>query len=170
MQNYVGNLRANAPQKDTEVFDDTSIQTNQDAFITCAASCTPDKKDVYKGEKEEDLAEAMAACIDECVAFASNGDTAARAAIESGEAQCATSCTTTAAKKFEEVSKDCEKMKSTHCKRGKDCDLVCEDDDRDCFKKKEECEDDFDDCEECEDELEKAEKSVKKVGNELQKW
>lgn len=111
----------------------------------------------------------MAACIDECAADASNGDAAARAANSSAET-CAKACTGTAAKKFEEVSKGCAKMKSTNCKQGKDCSLTCSADDSSCEKKVKKCVKEFDECEECANEVDDSKNSVKKVGRELNKW
>ena len=161
---------ASALQKNTEVFEDTSLQTNQEALESCAAQCKPDSKDAdeFIGASEEEVAASMAACVDECYGIASD-DPAAREAL-SGEAACAISCAETSAEEFEEVSKDCAKMKSTNCKKGKDCDLECADGDSSCEKKVKKCEEEFEDCEDCADEVEDLEKSVKKVARAYDEW
>ena len=172
MQINIGNLRASALQKNTEVFEDedNSLQNSddQDTLETCAAQCKPSSKDAATFSEEE-IASSMTACINQCYDTASNNDPAARAAL-SDEKGCAVSCTEKAARKFEEVSKQCEKSKSSYCKRGKECDQTCEDDDKKCEKEVEECEEEFEECEECAEEVEEAEKSVRKVGKEFEKW
>ncbi len=106
----------------------------------------------------------MEACITEC------GASPETRAANPAEATCATTCAGTAAKKFDEVSKGCAKMKSTKCKQGKDCSKTCEADDKSCEKKVEKCLKEFEECEDCVDEVEDSKKSVKKVGKELNKW
>mmetsp|Transcript_2557 Transcript_2557/g.3263 ORF Transcript_2557/g.3263 Transcript_2557/m.3263 type:complete len:213 (+) Transcript_2557:66-704(+) len=164
-----GNLRANALQKNTEVFEDISLLDDEakTAFDNCAAECAvfkkPKAKDVVK-IGEGDLASDIAACVTGCYDSASGNDAAVKSALTNDiDPACAVECTESAASKFKEVSKKCDIKKSYKCSKGKDCELDCEDDDKSCKKDVKKCEEEFEECEECEEEIKKAISSVKKV-------
>eukprot|EP00984_Skeletonema_dohrnii_P013923 scaffold5834_cov78-Skeletonema_dohrnii-CCMP3373.AAC.2 len=170
-----GNLRANALQKNTEVFEDISLLDDEAkiAFDTCAAECAvfkkPKAKEVVK-IGEGDLASDIAACVTGCYDSASGNDATVKNALKNNiNPACAVECTESAASKFKEVSKNCDIKKSYNCSKGKDCKLTCADDDKSCEKKVEKCEDAYDECKKCEKEISKARSSVKSVAKAFPK-
>lgn len=173
MQINNGNLRANALQKNTEVFEDISLLDDEakTAFDNCAAECAvfkkPKAKDVVK-IGEGDLASDIAACVTGCYDSASGNDAAVKSALTNDiDPACAVECTESAASKFKEVSKKCDIKKSYNCKK---CDNNCDEGDDSCEKKVEKCEDAYDECEKCEKEISKAISSVKKVAKTFPTW
>ena len=142
-------------------------------FLDCAAECAvfkPKAKDVADID-EDGLSSGIFECVEGCYDSASHNDATVKSALtDTIKPACAMECAESAAKKFKEVSKNCDFKKSYKCKRGKDCELDCADDDKKCEKDVEKCEKEFEECEECEDELEKAISSAKKVAKELPKW
>uniref|UniRef100_A0A7S1CSN8 Uncharacterized protein n=1 Tax=Skeletonema marinoi TaxID=267567 RepID=A0A7S1CSN8_9STRA len=172
-----GNLRANALQKNTEVFEDISLLDGEakTAFDNCAAECAvfkkPKAKDVADID-EGDLASAIKECALACYDSASGNDAAVKSALTDAiQPACAVECTESAAKKFTEVSKNCDIKKSYKCSKGKDCELDCTtaDDAKKCEKQVKKCEEEFEECEECEEEISKAISSVKKVAKTFPK-
>lgn len=144
-------------------------------FLHCAAECAvfkPKAKEVVK-IGEDDLASDIKECALACYDSASGNDAAVKSALtDTIQPACAMECAQSAAKKFTEVSKNCDFKKSYKCSKGTDCELDCEtaDDAKKCEKDVKKCEEEFDECEECEEEISKAISSAKKVAKELPKW
>jgi len=168
-----GNLRANALQKNTEVFKDILLLDDGQAkmaFDNCAAECAvfkkPKDKDVVK-IGEGDISSDIAACVTECYDSASDSDAAVKSALKNDiNPACAVECTESAASKFKEVSKNCGRKKSYKCEK---CDDDCADGDDDCEKKVEKCEEELKECKKCEKEVSKARSSVKSVAKAFPK-
>mmetsp|Transcript_21473 Transcript_21473/g.32163 ORF Transcript_21473/g.32163 Transcript_21473/m.32163 type:complete len:214 (-) Transcript_21473:204-845(-) len=171
-----GNLRANALQKNTEVFKDILLLDDGQAkmaFDNCAAECAvfkkPKDKDVVK-IGEGDISSDIAACVTECYDSASDSDAAVKSALTNDiDPACAVECTESAASKFKEVSNKCGRKKSYNCSKGKDCELECAVDDKSCEKKVEKCEEELKECKKCEKEVSKARSSVKSVAKAFPK-
>jgi len=169
-----GNLRANALQKNTEVFKDILLLDDGQAkiaFDNCAAECAvfkkPKNKDVVK-IGEGDISSDIAACVTECYDSASDSDAAVKSALKNNiNPACAVECTESAASKFKEVSNKCDSKKSYKCEK---CDDDCDEGDDSCEKKLQKCEKELKECEKCEDEIKKAISSVKKVAKAFPTW
>jgi len=165
-----GNLRANALQKNTEVFEDISLLDGEakTAFDNCAAECAvfkkPKAKEVVK-IGEGDISSDIAACVTGCYDSASNNDATVKSALtDTIKPACAMKCAESAASEFKEVSKNCDIKKSYKCEK---CDDNCDEGDDSCEKDVEKCEKKLKECEKCEKEISKAISSVKKVAKAL---
>jgi len=166
-----GNLRANALQKNTEVFEDISLLDEPEVtFLDCAAECAvfkPKAKDVADID-EDGLSSGIFECVEGCYDSASHNDATVKSALtDTIKPACAMKCAESAASEFKEVSKNCDIKKSYKCEK---CDDNCDEGDDSCEKDVEKCEKKLKECEKCEKEISKAISSVKKVAKALPTW